>query len=68
MATVNIFEINDKNLKLQMKWKMKSVVGYWKTETYVLAISDDGSKMTGNHNQQSVGGRNIDLDRVLFRQ
>lgn len=68
VATVNIFEIADKNLKLQMKWKMKSVVGYWKTETYVLALSDDGKKMTGSHNQKSVGGRNIDLDRVLFRQ
>jgi len=67
-ATINIFEINDKTLKLQMKWKMKSVVGYWKTETYVLTISDNGSKLSGSHNQQSVGGRNIDLDRVLFRQ
>ena len=67
-ATINVFEIADKTLKLQMKWKMRSVVGYWKTETYVLTISDDGSKLTGSHNQQSVGGRNIDLDRVLFRQ
>jgi tetratricopeptide (TPR) repeat protein len=68
VATVNIFEIADKKLKLQMKWKMKSVVGYWKTETYDLMISEDGSKLTGSHNQQSVGGRNIDMDRVLFRQ
>lgn len=68
VATVNIFEIADKKLKLQMKWKMKSVVGYWKTETYDLVISDDGSKLIGLHNQQSVGGRNIDMDRVLFRQ
>lgn len=68
MATVNIFEIADKNLKLQMKWKMKSVVGYWKTETYVLTMSDDSSKLAGSHNQQSVGGRNIDMDRTLFRQ
>jgi hypothetical protein len=67
IATVNVFEIADKKLKLQMKWKMKSVVGYWKTETYDLVISDDGSKLTGSHNQQSVGGRNIDMDRVLFR-
>jgi hypothetical protein len=67
-ATVNIFEITDKKLKLQMKWKMKSVVGYWKTETYDLMMSDDGSKLSGLHNQQSVGGRNIDMDRVLFRQ
>ncbi len=68
VATVNVFEITDKKLKLQMKWKMKSVVGYWKTETYDLVISDNGSKLTGTHNQQSVGGRNIDMDRVLFRQ
>jgi hypothetical protein len=68
VASVNIFEIADKKLRLQMKWKMKSVVGYWKTETYDLMISDDGSRLTGSHNQQSVGGRNIDMDRVLFRQ
>jgi hypothetical protein len=68
VATINIFEIQDKNLKIQMKWKMKSVVGYWKTETYVLTVSEDGAKLTGSHNQQSVGGRNIDMDRVLFRQ
>jgi tetratricopeptide (TPR) repeat protein len=67
-ATINIFEIADKKLKLQMKWKMKSVVGYWKTETYDLVISDDSSKLSGSHNQQSVGGRNIDMDRVLLRQ
>ncbi len=68
VATINIFEIQDKNLKIQMKWKMKSVVGYWKTETYVLTMSEDGNKLTGSHNQQSVGGRNIDMDRILFRQ
>jgi tetratricopeptide (TPR) repeat protein len=68
VATLNIFEIQDKNLKIQMKWKMKSVVGYWKTETYMLTMSEDGTKLTGSHNQQSVGGRNIDMDRVLFRQ
>lgn len=67
-ATINIFEIVDKNLKLQMKWKMRSVVGYWKTETYVLSMTADGKNLTGSHNQQSVGGRNIDMDRVLFRQ
>ncbi len=67
-AAVNIFEITDKTLKLQMKWRMKSVAGYWKTETYVLTISDDGAKLSGSHNQKSVGGRNIDMDRVLFRQ
>jgi len=68
VATINIFELQDKNLRVQMKWKMKSVVGYWKTETYVLTMSEDGTRLTGSHNQQSVGGRNIDMDRVLFRQ
>ena len=68
IATINIFEIQDMHLRIQMKWKMKSVVGYWKTETYLLTMSEDGTKLTGSHNQQSVGGRNIDMDRMLFRQ
>jgi tetratricopeptide (TPR) repeat protein len=67
-ATITQFEINDKKLKLQLRWKMKSVVGYWKTETYELSISEDGKQLTGSHNQKSIGGRNIDMDRVLFRQ
>ncbi len=67
-ASVTQFEINDRKLKLQMKWKMKSVVGYWKTETYDLTLSEDGKKLSGSHNQKSVGGRNIDMDRILFRQ
>jgi len=67
-ATVTQFEIKDKVLKLQMRWKMKSVVGYWKTETYELTMSDDGKSLSGSHNQKSVGGRNIDMDRILFRQ
>ena len=68
VATVNIFEIQDRMLKVQMKWKMKSVVGYWKTETYTLMLSEDGARLSGLHNQQSVGNRNIDMDRVLYRQ
>ncbi len=67
-ASVTQFEVNDRKLKLQMKWKMKSVVGYWKTETYDLSISEDGKTLSGSHNQKSVGGRNIDMDRILFRQ
>ncbi len=67
-ASVTLFEINDRKIKLQMKWKMKSVVGYWKTETYDLSLSSDGKTLTGSHNQKSVGGRNIDMDRILFRQ
>jgi tetratricopeptide (TPR) repeat protein len=67
-ASITQFEISDRKLKIQMRWKMKSVVGYWKTETYDLTISEDGKLLTGAHNQKSIGGRNIDMDRVLFRQ
>lgn len=67
-ATITQFEIKDKTLKLQMRWKMKSVVGYWKTETYELTMSQDGKTLSGSHNQKSIGGRNIDMDRSLFRQ
>jgi hypothetical protein len=67
-ATVQLFEISDKSLKLQMKWKMRSTVGYWKVETYELALSDDSKILTGSHNQKSVGGRSVDMDRALFRQ
>jgi tetratricopeptide (TPR) repeat protein len=67
-ASVTQFEISDRNLKLQLRWKMKSVVGYWKTETYELTLSEDGKALAGSHNQKSVGGRTIEMDRVLFRQ
>lgn len=67
-ATIQVFEITDKTLKLQIKWKMRSTVGYWKTETYELALSDDNKTLTGLHNQKSVGGRSVDMDRTLFRQ
>lgn len=67
-ATVTQLEISDRNLKLQLRWKMKSVVGYWKTETYELTLSEDGKTLTGSHTQKSVGGRTIEMDRMLFRQ
>jgi hypothetical protein len=67
-ASVLAFEINDLNMKLQFRWRMQSAVGYWKTETYDLKLSEDGKTLSGSHNQKSVGGRNVDLDRVLFRQ
>ena len=67
-ASVSEFSIKDNKLKLVMKWKMRSVVGYWKNETYDLTMSADGKSLSGSHNQRSVGGRSIDMDRVLFRQ
>jgi hypothetical protein len=67
-ASVTQFEIKDNNLKLQLRWKMKSVVGYWKTESYDLNLSEDSKTLSGSQNQRSIGGRNIDMDRTLFRQ
>lgn len=66
-ATIEQFDIKDRSLKLKMKWKMKSVPDYWKIETYDLTLSEDGKNLTGGHSQRSVG-RNVDMDRVLFRQ
>jgi hypothetical protein len=68
VVSVAKFEIKNRNLNLQMNWKMTSVAGYWKNELYELTLSEDGSTLTGTHNQKSVGGRNIYMDRVLFRQ
>ena len=68
VGSVREFEITEKTLKVQIKWKMKNVPSYWKTETYDLTMSEDGKKLSGSYNQQSVGGRNKYLDKELFRQ
>jgi tetratricopeptide (TPR) repeat protein len=68
VGSVREFEITEKTLKVQIKWKMKNVPAYWKTETYDLTMSDDGKTLSGSYNQQSVGGRNKYLDKELFRQ
>jgi len=68
VGTVREFEITEKTLKVQVKWKMKNVPSYWKTETYDLVMSEDGKTLSGSYNQQSVGGRNKYLDKELFRQ
>ena len=68
VGSVREFEITEKTLKVQIKWKMKNVPAYWKTETYDLTMSADGKTLSGSYNQQSVGGRNKYLDKELFRQ
>jgi hypothetical protein len=68
VGSIREFEITEKTLKVQIKWKMKNVPTYWKTETYDLTMSDDGKKLSGSYNQQSIGGRNKYLDKELFRQ
>jgi tetratricopeptide (TPR) repeat protein len=68
VGSVREFEITEKTVKVQIKWKMKNVPAYWKTETYDLTMSDDGKTLSGSYNQQSVGGRNKYLDKELFRQ
>ncbi len=68
VGTVREFEITEKTLKVQIKWKMKNVPAYWKIETYDLTMSENGKTLSGSYNQQSVGGRNKYLDKELFRQ
>jgi len=68
VGSIREFEITEKTLKVQIKWKMKNVPAYWKTETYDLTMSEDGKTLSGAYNQQSVGGRNKYLDKELFRQ
>lgn len=60
--------VSDTRMKIAIHWRMTSVVGYWKIETYDLALSEDGEKLLGSYVEKSVGGRNITLDRTLFRQ
>jgi len=68
VGSIREFEITEKTVKVQIKWKMRNVPAYWKTETYDLTMSDDGKILSGSYNQQSVGGRNKYLDKELFRQ
>lgn len=68
VPTIRAFDIVDTTMKVEIHWRLSSVVGYWKIETYKLTLSQDGTKLTGSYNEKSVGGRNIDLYRTLFRQ
>ncbi len=68
IPNIRVFEIDDKTLKIDIHWRMKSVGGYWKIESYNLNLSEDGTKLSGTYIQKSVGGRTIELDRTLFRQ
>jgi tetratricopeptide (TPR) repeat protein len=68
VPTIRAFDIFDSTMKVEIHWRLSSVVGYWKIETYKLTLSRDGTKLTGSYSEKSVGGRNIDLDRTLFRK
>jgi tetratricopeptide (TPR) repeat protein len=68
VPTIRAFDIVGSTIKVEIHWRLSSVVGYWKIETYKLTLSQDGTKLTGSYSEKSVGGRNIDLERTLFRQ
>ncbi len=68
VPTIRAFEIADTVMKMEIHWRLTSVVGYWKIEIYNLTISEDGTKLTGSYSEKSVGGRNVDLDRTLSRR
>ena len=63
-ATVTVFEIADRTLKLQLKWKIKDAPSYKKIETYELTLSEDGRNLTGFYNQQTIDG--LDLTRAVW--
>lgn len=68
VPTIRTFEIADKTMKIHIHWRMKTAAGYWKIESYTLTLSEDGTKLSGPYSQKSIGGRNIEFDRILFRQ
>jgi tetratricopeptide (TPR) repeat protein len=68
VPAVRAFDIVDATMKLEIHWRLSSVVGYWKIETYKLTLSPDWTKLSGSYSEKSVGGRNIELDRTLFRR
>ena len=68
VPTIRAFEIADGTMKIEIHWRLTSVVGYWKIEIYSLTLSEDGTKLTGSYTAKSVGGRNIVLDKTLFRE
>lgn len=68
VPTIRAFDIFDSTMKVEIHWRLSSVVGYWKIETYKLTLSQDGTKLTGSYSEKSVGGRDIYLDRTLFRK
>lgn len=67
-ATIPEFVVTDRKVKLTLDWRMTTVTKYWKVETYDLTLSDDGRILAGSYTQKSNSGRNVYLDRTLFRQ
>ena len=58
-AKVTAFEISDSRLKLELTWTWKNSPSYWKIETYQMALSEDGKKMSGTYKLRAVGGQNV---------
>ncbi len=60
--TVNIttFEITGRTLKLQLAWSWQLNPQYWKTQTYDLRLSDDGTKLTGTLSLRTSGGHSAE--------
>ncbi len=68
VAAVPVFEISGRNLKISFLWKVTSEAGYWKTEQYDLAFSEDGKAFSGSYSLKTSKGKNAYLDMVLFRK
>jgi len=67
VPVIRAFEISNTNMKIEIHWRLTTVVGYWKIESYNLTLSEDGTQLTGSCREKSVGGRNIEHNRTLFR-
>ncbi len=68
VGAITAFEISGRNVKLQITWKLASVPSYWKTEDFVLTLSDDDSKLVGRYDQKSSGARSREFsdDKKIF--
>lgn len=68
VAAVPVFEISGRNLRISFQWKVTGEAGYWKTEQYDLAFSEDGKALSGSYSLKTSKGKNAYLDMVLFRK
>lgn len=68
VPTIRSFTMTDTTMKIEIHWRMTSVLGYWKIETYDLTFSENGKNLTGSYFEKSAGGGTIERHRTLFRR
>lgn len=68
VGTITALQASGKKLKLQIKWTLASVPGYWKTEDYDLLLSDDEARLSGTFTKKSSSSRDFSEDKTLVRE